>query len=79
MLYNPFVPFVNLITLFMFIIAFVLTETKVRLYLVGAMVLLFILPLLITIPILYWVFFIGKVIFSIWCIVYLKMHGYLTL
>jgi len=66
---------INLIVFFLFIYAFLAAERKARINLTVIMALLYILPPLFKIPVVYWICYAGKVIFGISCYVYTKTKG----
>lgn len=70
---------VNLITLIVFIFAFLTAETKGKIILAIIMALLFILPYLFPIREVEWATFAGKIIFSFGCYLYIRMHGFFRL
>jgi hypothetical protein len=73
----PYLLIVNIITLIVFIFAFITAEAKGKIILATIMALLFILPYLFPISEVEWASFAGKVIFSTGCYLYIKMHGFL--
>ncbi len=73
----PYLLIVNIITLIVFIFAFITAEAKGKIILAIIMALLFILPYLFPIREVEWTSYAGKVIFSIGCYLYIKMHGFL--
>ena len=73
----PYLLIVNLITLIVFIFAFLTAESKGKIILATIMALLFVLPYLFPIREVEWASFAGKVIFSFGCYLYIKMHGFL--
>lgn len=73
----PYLLIVNIITLIVFIFAFLTAEAKGKIILATIMALLFILPYLFPIREVEWASFAGKVIFSLGCYLYIKMHGFL--
>jgi hypothetical protein len=68
---------VNLITLIVFIFAFLTAETKGKIILAIIMALLFILPRLFPIREVAYICYAGRLIFAIGCYLYIKMHGFL--
>jgi hypothetical protein len=73
----PYLLIVNIITLIVFILAFLTAGGKGKIILATIMALLFILPYLFPIREVEWASFAGKVIFSLGCYLYVKMHGFL--
>jgi hypothetical protein len=73
----PYLLIVNIITLIVFIVAFITAEAKGRIILATIMALLFILPYIFPTREVEWASFAGKVIFSFGCYLYIKMHGFL--
>jgi hypothetical protein len=71
----PYLLIVNIITLIIFIFAFITAETKGKIILATIMALLLIIPYLFPIREVEFVCFIGKVIFGIGCYLYIRMHG----
>jgi hypothetical protein len=67
---------VNIITLLAFIFAFITAETKGKIILAIIMALLFILPHLFPIREVEYICYAGRVIFAIWCYLYIRMHGF---
>jgi hypothetical protein len=74
---NPYLLFINIVILAIFYFAFITAEAKGKIILATIMALLFILPYLFPIREVEWASFAGKVIFSIGCYLYIKMHGFL--
>lgn len=66
---------INLIVIFLFIYAFLAAQAKPRIILTVIIALLFILPPLFKIPVVYWICYAGKVIFGISCYIYTKSKG----
>ena len=73
----PYMLIVNIITLIVFIFAFITAEAKGKIILATIMALLLILPYLFPIREVELASFAGKVIFAIGCYLYIKMHGFL--
>ncbi len=67
---------INIIVIFLFIYAFLAAEVKPRIIMTVIIVLLFALPLMFKIPVVYWICYAGKVIFGISCYVYTKAKGF---
>ncbi len=67
----------NIITLIIFIFAFIAAETKGKIILATIMALLLILPYLFPIREVELACFVGKIIFGIGCYLYIKMRGFL--
>jgi hypothetical protein len=74
---NPYPTLINLVVFIIFIFAFITAEAKGKIIVATIMALLFILPYLFPIREVEWASFAGKVIFSIGCYLYIKMHGFL--
>ena len=72
----PYLLIVNIITLIVFIFAFITAEAKGKIILATIMALLLILPYLLPIREVELASFAGKVIFGIGCYLYIKMHGF---
>jgi hypothetical protein len=74
----PYLLIVNIITLIVFIFAFITAEAKGKIILAIIMALLFILPRLFPIRELEYICSAGEVIFAIGCYLYLRMHGFFS-
>ncbi len=74
---NPYLLFINIVVLTIFILAFITAEIRGKIILAIIMALLFILPYLFPIPAVGWSCYVGKVIFGLGCYVYIKSQGFL--
>jgi hypothetical protein len=74
---NPYLLFINIVVLAVFIFAFITAEAKGKIILATIMALLLILPYLFPIPLVGWTCYAGKIIFGIACFLYIRMHGFL--
>ncbi len=68
---------INFLVVVFFILAFLSGELKVKLMLLGVMVLLFGLPYFLSLGSLSWIFYAGKIIFGIFCYLFIRRQGYL--
>jgi hypothetical protein len=72
----PYLLIINIITIIVFIFAFITAEAKGKIILAIIMALLFILPRLFPIREFEYICSAGKVIFAIGCYLYIRMHGF---
>lgn len=68
----PYGSIIDIIVIFLFIYAFMLAEARARIIMSTFLVLLFILPALFKIAAIYWICYVGKVIFGLSCYVYTR-------
>jgi hypothetical protein len=77
MLQNPYPIIINFLVLVFFVLAFLSSEFKVKLILLGIAILLFGLPHLFFLGDLYWVVYACKVIFGLGCYLIIRKQGFL--
>ena len=67
---------INIIVIAVFIFAFLSAETKGKVIMTVILAMLFALPALYPISVIYWLCYAGKVIFGLSCYLSLKSRGY---
>jgi prepilin signal peptidase PulO-like enzyme (type II secretory pathway) len=68
----PYGSVIDLIVIFLFVYAFLIAEARARIIMTTILVLFFVLPALFKIAAIYWICYVGKVIFGLSCYVYTR-------
>ncbi len=74
---TPYSIIINFLVIVFFILAFLSGELKVKFMLLGVMVLLFGLPYFISLGSLSWIFYAAKIVFGLFCYLFIRRQGYL--
>lgn len=77
MLRNPYPIIINFLILVFFLLAFLSTELKGKLILLGILVLLFGLPAIISFGSVTWIVYAARVIFGLGCYLFIRKQGFL--